>query len=97
MNFGSLVSTLIGCKVKGLRRDARFITVEFEFTQLIGCKSAQQLYRYERGINKINIDTLVSMLKGLNINVGQVFEQIINEGNDEFDDYNVNAQVVEII
>lgn len=31
------------------------------------------------------------MLKGLNINVGQVFEQIINEGNDEFDDYNVNA------
>lgn len=41
MNFGSLVSTLIGCKVKGLRRDARFITVEFEFTQLIGCKSAQ--------------------------------------------------------
>ncbi|SUC31641.1 Uncharacterised protein [Providencia rettgeri] len=45
MNSGSLVSTLIGCKIKGLRRDARFTTVEF--TQLIGCKSAQQLYRYE--------------------------------------------------
>nr|WP_282561692.1 MULTISPECIES: helix-turn-helix transcriptional regulator [Providencia] len=77
MNSGSLVSTLIGCKIKGLRRDARFTTVEF--TQLIGCKSAQQLYRYEWGINKSDIDTLVSALKVLHVDIKEFFYEVMRE------------------
>ena len=75
MNTGSTVSTLVGLKIKALRRDAGYTASEF--TRLAGCKSEQQLYRYERGINKIDIDTLISYLKVLNINVGIFFEELV--------------------
>lgn len=88
MNTKIPVSTLIAKKIKNLRCSEGYTASEF--AKLAGCKSEQQVYRYERGINKIDIDTLISMLKGLNINVGQFFEQIIDEKNDEFDDYNLN-------
>lgn len=88
INTGSTASKLIGKNIKRLRHSEGYTAREF--AKLAGCKSEQQVYRYERGINKIDIDTLVSVLKGLNINVGQFFEQIIDEVNDEFDDYNLN-------
>lgn len=88
MNSKRAVSTLIGKKIKNLRCNAGYTASEF--AKLAGCKSEQQVYRYERGINRIDIDTLVSMLKGLDMNVGQFFEQIIDEKNDEFYDYNLN-------
>jgi transcriptional regulator with XRE-family HTH domain len=77
MNSEDLVSTLIGSKIKSLRRDAGYSAVEF--AQLIGCKSAQQLYRYERGVNKIDIDTLVSALKALNIDIEDFFNKVMRE------------------
>ncbi|EPL9571170.1 helix-turn-helix domain-containing protein [Providencia rettgeri] len=88
MNTESTVSTLIGKKIKTLRRNAGYTTSEF--AKLSGCTSEQQLYRYERGVNKIDIDTLISMLKTLNINAGVFFEQIVDEISKESDDYNVN-------
>ncbi|ETT00227.1 MULTISPECIES: helix-turn-helix domain-containing protein [Providencia] len=77
MNSDGLVTTLIGNKIKGLRRDAGYTAVEF--AQLIGCKSAQQLYRYERGINKIDIDTLVSALKILRVDIKEFFNEVMWE------------------
>ncbi|ATG16780.1 XRE family transcriptional regulator [Providencia alcalifaciens] len=77
MSSDVLVTTLIGNKIKGLRRDAGYTAVEF--AQLIGCKSAQQLYRYERGINKIDIDTLVSALKILRVDIKEFFNEVMWE------------------
>lgn len=77
MSSDVLVTTLIGNKIKGLRRDAGYTAVEF--AQLIGCKSAQQLYRYERGINKIDIDTLVSALKILRVDIKGFFNEVMWE------------------
>ena len=77
MSSDVLVTTLIWNKIKGLRRDAGYTAVEF--AQLIGCKSAQQLYRYERGINKIDIDTLVSALKILRVDIKEFFNEVMWE------------------
>ncbi|HGF6560555.1 TPA: helix-turn-helix domain-containing protein [Providencia alcalifaciens] len=77
MNSVGLVSTLIGFKIKILRREAGYTAVEF--AQLIGCKSVQQLYRYERGINKIDIDTLASALKVLHVDVKKFFDEVMSE------------------
>lgn len=84
------ISILIGRKIKSLRSNAGY-TVS-QFAKLTGCKSEQQLYRYERAINKIDIDTLISMLKRLDVNISLFFEQIADEAtemNKEVDDYNV--------
>ncbi|EUD09679.1 helix-turn-helix transcriptional regulator [Providencia alcalifaciens] len=50
------------------------------FTKIIrGFISAQQLYRYERGINKIDIDTLVSALKILRVDIKEFFNEVMWE------------------
>ncbi|MDH2379564.1 helix-turn-helix transcriptional regulator [Providencia rettgeri] len=77
MNTNKAISILIGRKIKSLRSTAGYTASQF--AKLTGCKSEQQLYRYERAINKIDIDTLVLMLKRLNVNISLFFEQIINE------------------
>ncbi|MDR9616856.1 helix-turn-helix transcriptional regulator [Providencia rettgeri] len=77
MNTNKAISILIGRKIKSLRSTTGYTASQF--AKLTGCKSEQQLYRYERAINKIDIDTLVLMLKRLNVNISLFFEQIINE------------------
>ncbi|WP_273805007.1 helix-turn-helix domain-containing protein [Providencia rettgeri] len=67
-------TVLVGKKIKELRLNAGYTTSKF--ARLINCKSEQQLYRYERGVNKIDLDTLVLALKVLNVDVGLFFEQI---------------------
>lgn len=71
----------VGKKLRTLRQEAGYTVPEF--VKLVGYKSEQQLYRYERGMNKIDIDTLVMSLNVLNINVGQFFEDVINENKKE--------------
>lgn len=88
MKTESTVSTLIGKKIKILRRNAGYPASEF--ARLSGCKSDQQLYRDVRGVNKIDTNMLVSVLRILNINISSFFEQIADEIIKEFDDYNVN-------
>ncbi|QZY63193.1 helix-turn-helix domain-containing protein [Providencia rettgeri] len=88
MNTGSTASKLIGRNIKRLRCSEGYTASEF--AKLTGCKSEQQVYRYERGINKIDIDTLVSMLSSLDVNVGSFFEQIVNEMTEGSDHYNLN-------
>lgn len=87
MSMNRTVSALVGQKVKSLRRDAGYTASQF--SKLTGCKSEQQLYRYERGINKIDIDTLASALKVLNVNIEFFFEQVMEEAYKEPIDYNI--------
>ncbi|GAB1440981.1 hypothetical protein MASR2M36_37660 [Providencia sp.] len=39
--------------------------------------SEQQLFRYERGVNRIDIDCLVRVLKVLDVNMGEFFSEIL--------------------
>ncbi|WP_265512252.1 helix-turn-helix domain-containing protein [Providencia heimbachae] len=70
-------AVLAGKKIRELRKEAGY-TIS-EFAKLADCKSEQQLYRYERGVNKIGIDELVAALKVLNINIGEFFERLEKE------------------
>jgi len=81
-------TVLVGKKIKELRLGSGYKL--FQFAKLIGCKSEQQLYRYERGINKIDIDTLISALKVLNVDVREFFEQLDEEFIQESTDSNMN-------
>ncbi|EJF7713697.1 MULTISPECIES: helix-turn-helix domain-containing protein [Providencia] len=71
MKTESTVSTLIGKKIKILRRNTGYTASGF--ARLSGCKSDQQLYRYERSVNKIDTNMLVSVLRTLNINTSSFF------------------------
>lgn len=81
-------TVLIGKKIKELRLGSGYKL--FQFAQLIGCKSEQQLYRYERGINKIDIDTLILALKVLNVDVREFFEQLDEDFTQASTDDNMN-------
>ncbi|HEM8293631.1 helix-turn-helix domain-containing protein [Providencia vermicola] len=74
MTVKNTYAVLAGKKIKALRLDAGYTTSQF--SRLIGCKSEQQLYRYERGVNKINVDMLVLALKVLDVDIGNFFEQL---------------------
>lgn len=76
MNTDKTISMLIGKKIKSFRSNAGYTASQF--ARLTGCKSEQQLYRYERAINKIDIDTLVLMLKKLDVSICVFFDQIID-------------------
>ncbi|WP_272564852.1 helix-turn-helix domain-containing protein [Providencia sp. PROV270] len=80
-------TVLIGKKIKKLRIGSGY--KRFQFAQLIGCKSEQQLYRYEKGINKIDIDTLMSALKVLNVDVREFFKKLDEEFIQESTYYNM--------
>lgn len=84
----NIYTVLIGKKIKMLRQESGYKT--FQFAKLIGCKSEQQLYRYERGINKIDIDTLISALKILHVDVKEFFEQLDEEFVNELTECSIN-------
>ncbi|ENL8516757.1 helix-turn-helix transcriptional regulator [Providencia rettgeri] len=67
-------AVLVGKQIKELRMNAGYTASQF--SRLVGCKSEQQLYRYERGVNKMDIDTLVLSIKVLNIDMKEFFERI---------------------
>lgn len=67
-------AVLVGKRLKVLRNKAGYTTSQF--SRLIGNKSEQQLYRYERGLNKIDIDTLVFYFRVLHIDVTSFFKQL---------------------
>lgn len=74
MNNVNSISKLAGASLKKLRNEAGFTA--FQFAKMTGIKSEQQLYRYERGVNKIGIDELVAALKILSIDIGEFFEKL---------------------
>lgn len=89
-NINSM-SKLVGLNLKKLRQGAGFTA--FQFAKMAGIKSEQQLYRYERGVNKIGIDELVAALKVLNFNIGEFFEQLEKQSSITDEQVNVNVDV----
>lgn len=76
MNMKYPVACAVGQKIKALRR-AQGFTV-FQLAKEIDI-SEQQLFRYERGVNRIDIDCLVRVLKVLDVNMGEFFSEVLQE------------------
>ncbi|EFE51741.1 DNA-binding helix-turn-helix protein [Providencia rettgeri DSM 1131] len=77
MNVKEHYAVLAGKKLRELRLEQKYTAAEF--ARLAGIKSEQQLYRYERGMNKITIDTLIFALSCLQVDIPQFFESLIVE------------------
>lgn len=76
MNTKYPVACAVGQKIKALRR-AQGFTV-FQLAKEIDINE-QQLFRYERGVNRIDIDCLVRVLKVLDVNMGEFFSEVLQE------------------
>lgn len=76
-------AVLAGQKLRNLRKEAGYTVIEF--AKLSNCVTEQRLYRYERGINKIDIDTLVLLLKLLNASTSVFFEELVAENSEQED------------
>lgn len=74
-------AVLAGQKLRKLRKEARYTVGEF--ARLSKCKSEQQLYRYERGLNRIDLDTLVLCLRLLDADIRLFFDELASEKSDE--------------
>ncbi|WP_321147102.1 helix-turn-helix transcriptional regulator [Providencia alcalifaciens] len=70
------VACAVGQKIKSLRK-AQGYTV-FQLAKEIDI-SEQQLFRYERGVNRIDIDCLVRVLKVLGVNMGEFFSEVLQD------------------
>ncbi|EFE54105.1 DNA-binding helix-turn-helix protein [Providencia rettgeri DSM 1131] len=77
MSDNKSISKLVGFRLKQLRNESGFTA--FQLTKEAGLKSEQQLYRYEKGVNRIGIDELVAVLNVLNARIGDFFVQLENE------------------
>ncbi|HHR6081227.1 TPA: helix-turn-helix domain-containing protein [Providencia alcalifaciens] len=75
-----IFAMVAGRKLKALRESSGYKRTDF--SRLIH-KSEQQLCRYERGINRIDIDTLVSALNILGVDIQIFFDELIYEVNNE--------------
>ncbi|HHR6078256.1 TPA: helix-turn-helix domain-containing protein [Providencia alcalifaciens] len=76
MNIKYPVACVVGQKIKSLRK-AQGYTV-FQLAKEIDI-SEQQLFRYERGVNRIDIDCLVRVLKVLGVNMGEFFSEVLQD------------------
>ncbi|MEX5732835.1 helix-turn-helix domain-containing protein [Providencia hangzhouensis] len=74
MNSTNSISSRVGLELKQLRVKAGLTA--FELAKMSGIKSEQQLYRYEKGSNKITIGDLVAALRVLNVNIGSFFDKL---------------------
>lgn len=83
MNTKYPVACAVGQKIKSLRKSQGYTV--FQLAKEIDI-SEQQLFRYERGVNRIDIDCLVKVLKILDVNMGDFFEGILKESANEDED-----------
>ncbi|NBM55964.1 helix-turn-helix domain-containing protein [Proteus vulgaris] len=67
------VAYAVGQKIKSLRKSQGYTV--FQLAKEIDI-SEQQLFRYERGVNRIDIDCLVRVLEVLGVNIGSFFEEV---------------------
>ncbi|EEG86028.1 MULTISPECIES: helix-turn-helix domain-containing protein [Proteus] len=67
------VAYAVGQKIKSLRKSQGYTV--FQLAKEIDI-SEQQLFRYERGVNRIDIDCLVKVLEVLGVNIGSFFEEV---------------------
>ncbi|EQB8046520.1 helix-turn-helix domain-containing protein [Providencia stuartii] len=76
MNTKYPVACAVGQKIKSLRKSQGYTV--FQLAKEIDI-SEQQLFRYERGVNSIDIDCLVRVLKVLDVNMGEFFSEILQD------------------
>ncbi|MDD9340883.1 MAG: helix-turn-helix transcriptional regulator, partial [Providencia heimbachae] len=67
MSSNGSISKLVGLNLKQLRMEAGLTACQL--AKMSGIKSEQQMYRYEKGFNKIGVAELVAALKVLNVNI----------------------------
>lgn len=72
------ITILVGVKLKQLRLSRGF-TVHDVAKKLN--KTDQQLFRYERGANKIDLDTIINYLDILQIDIACFFSELYSEVN----------------
>ncbi|EPJ0398924.1 helix-turn-helix domain-containing protein [Providencia rettgeri] len=77
MNSANKISNRVAVGLKQHRIESGLTA--FELAKMSGIKSEQQLYRYEKGINKIGVSDLVAALRAMKVDVGEFFEQIDKE------------------
>nr|WP_314266967.1 helix-turn-helix transcriptional regulator [uncultured Moellerella sp.] len=88
MNTKYPVACAVGQKIKSLRKSHGYTV--FQLAKEIDI-SEQQLFRYERGVNRIDIDCLVKVLKILDINMGEFFDDILKESMKDEGDTDSNS------
>ncbi len=76
MNTKYPVACAVGQKIKSLRKSQGYTV--FQLAKEIDI-SEQQLFRYERGVNRIDIDCLVRVLKVLDVNMGEFFSEVLQD------------------
>lgn len=82
MDNAECLSSIVGKELKKLRKEAGYNLGQF--AKLIN-KSEQQLFRYERCVNKIDIDTLINSLIILDTDIALFFTRITKIYNKEED------------
>lgn len=70
------ISNLAGTKLKALRLSQGYKIHDMAIKLK---KSDQQLFRYERGVNKIDLDTIINYLDVLNIDISIFFSELYLE------------------
>lgn len=72
MNRKFPIAYAVGQKVKSLRKSQGYTVFQLARECNI---SEQQLFRYERGVNRIDIDCLARVSKILNVNISDIFQE----------------------
>ncbi|HHR6441680.1 TPA: helix-turn-helix domain-containing protein [Providencia alcalifaciens] len=71
MNRKFPVAYAVGQKIKSLRKSQGYTVFQLARECNI---SEQQLFRYERGVNRIDIDCLARVTKILDVNISDIFQ-----------------------
>lgn len=76
MEQHKMASLCVSRQLKILRKQANYKLSEF--ARLVG-KSDQQIFRMEKGVNKMDIDTMIMYFKILKIDVALFFNKVMSE------------------
>ncbi|MTC35590.1 helix-turn-helix domain-containing protein [Providencia alcalifaciens] len=79
MNRKFPVAYAVGQKIKSLRKSQGYTVFQLARECNI---SEQQLFRYERGVNRIDIDCLARVTKILDVNISDIFFDIFQDNQD---------------
>lgn len=84
------VTKIIGSKIKKIRKEYGLTAAELAAVLNV---SQQQFSRYERGINRIDIDSLFIISNYLRISIHYFLEDISPENTIELDDENISKLI----
>lgn len=91
MNRKFPIAYTVGQKIKSLRKSQGYTVFQLAKECDI---SEQQLFRYERGVNRIDIDCLVRVSKKLGVNISEIFSDVF-QSNDEINNEYTTKEPIE--